>query len=162
MLRVYQMGAVAALATFSVFALAQGVGGPANSAADAKTAIQSRQKIFEEIKKANAPLGDMLRGKREIDPAIVATSAKQLQELSAKIPSAFEVDTRQFKDTKTEAGDNIWPSFADFKTKADTTANLAGTLVTVANGGDKNATRKAIIDMSKSCGNCHDSYKTKL
>jgi cytochrome c556 len=162
MKRVYQVGMVAALAAVSAGALAQGAVSPAKSAAEAKAAIEARQKIFEDIKRANAPLGEMLRGKRELDPAVVAASAKQLQELSNKIPAAFLVDTRPFKDTKTEAGDNIWASFADFKTKSENTANLAGTLATVAAGGDKAAIRKAMVDMSKSCGACHDSYKVKL
>lgn len=162
MKRALQVGVVATLAAVAAVAVAQGAG-PAKSAAEAKAAIEARQKIFEDIKKANEPLAAMLRGKAEIDPAVVTASAKALQELTQKIPPAFAVDTRQFKDTKTEAGDNIWLSLADFKTKSDNTANLAGQLVTVASGGgDKGAIRKAIIDMSKSCGNCHDSYKVKL
>lgn len=160
MKRALQVGVVA-LAAVAAVAVAQGAG-PAKSAAEAKAAIEARQKIFEDIKKANEPLAAMLRGKAEIDPAVVTASAKALQELTQKIPPAFAVDTRQFKDTKTEAGDNIWASLADFKTKSDNTANLAGQLVTVASGGDKGAIRKAIIEMSKSCGNCHDSYKVKL
>jgi cytochrome c556 len=159
---VYQVAAVAALAAGSALAIAQGTVSPAKTAAEAKAAIEARQKIFEDIKRANAPLGEMLRGKRELDAAVVATSAKQLQELNRRIPEAFLIDTRPFKDTKTEAGDNIWASFADFRTKSDNTASLAGTLATVAAGGDKAAIRKAMVDMSKSCGACHDSYKVKL
>jgi len=157
----FRFGSVAALAIISAVAISQNAVTPAKSAADAKKAIEARQALFEDIKKANAPLAAMLKREREFDAAVVATNAAQLQTLLTKIPAAFAVDTHAFKDTKTQARDNIWAGPADFKAKADDTAKAAGALVEAAKTGDKGATLKAMGAMGKSCGSCHDNYKDK-
>lgn len=155
-----RVGLVVIAAAASAVALAQ-VATPAKSAADAQAAIEARQQIFKDIKKANEPLGAMLRGQREFDAAVVTAGATQIQALSVKIPDAFTVDTHQFKDTKTNALDGIWSALSDFKAKADALNTAAANVIEVAKGGDKAAMRQAVIDMSKKCGSCHDSFKAK-
>jgi cytochrome c556 len=150
-----------AVTAVSAIALAQTAVTPAKSAAEATTAIESRQKLFEDMKKTMEPIGDMLKRKRDIDAAVIATNAAHLKELAGKIPAQFAVDTRQFKDTKTNALDGIWASQADFKAKSDVLATAAQNAITVSAGGDKGATMKALADIGKSCGGCHDSFKTK-
>lgn len=161
---VNRVGAFAAAAVISVVAVAQ-TPAPAKSAADAKVAIEARQAHFKEIKKSFEPLGAMLKpasnGGRELDTALVATNAVRLQALAADIPSKFNVDTRAFKDTKTDARDAIWASAADFKAKADAMGTAAAAAATVAKTGDAGATKKALIDMGKTCGACHDNFKAK-
>ena len=161
MKRFSQLGLMVAVAAVSAMAMAQTAGTTAKSAAEAKTVIEARQKLFEDMKKTMEPIGDMLKRKREIDAAVIATNAAHLKELAGKIPAQFAVDTRQFKDTKTDALDGIWASQADFKAKSDVLANAAQNAITVSAGGDKGATMKALADIGKSCGGCHDSYKTK-
>lgn len=161
MKRMNQMGLMVAVAAVSAMALAQNAGTPAKSAAEAKTVIETRQKLFEDMKKTMEPIGAMLKRQRDIDAAVIATNAAHLKELAGKIPAQFAVDTRQFKDTKTDALDGIWASQADFKAKADVLANAAQNAITVSASGDKGATMKALADIGKSCGGCHDSYKTK-
>ncbi len=156
-----KLGLVVAVAAVSAMAMAQNAGAPAQSAAEAKTVIETRQKLFEDMKKTMEPIGAMLKRQREIDAAVIATNAAHLKELAGRIPAQFAVDTRQFKDTKTDALDGIWSSQADFKAKADVLANAAQNAITVSAGGDKGATMKALADIGKSCGGCHDSYKTK-
>ena len=155
------LGWVVAAAAVSGLALAQGAG-VAKSEAEAKTAIEARQQVFKDIKKFNEPLQDMLKNKREIEPALIVTNAGELQKLAAKIPPHFALDTRQFKDIKNRAQDGIWSSQADFASKSDAFSKAAGNLAAVANSGDKGAIKKAIADMGKSCGACHDSYQVKL
>ncbi len=162
MKNVYRVGLATTLAAVSALALAQGAAGPAKSAADAKAAVDARLELFKEIKKANEPLAAMQRRQRELDPAVVAASATQLQQLVAKIPAAYLVDTSKFKDIKTEAGDNIWQNQADFKVKADEVVKAATTLAAVAGSGDKGATMKAMADVGKACGACHRAYKVEL
>ena len=148
-------------AAVSALALAQ-AGGVAKTEAEAKTAIEARQQIFKDIKKSNEPLQDMLKNKRETDPAVIKASAGELQKLAPKIPPAFALDTRAFKDIKTRAQDGIWSSQADFAAKADAFAKAAANVAAVADSGDKGAIKKAIADMGKSCGACHDNYQVKL
>jgi cytochrome c556 len=151
---------MAAVAAISATAISQNAGTPAKSADEAQKAIEARQQVFKDMKKANDVMSAMLKGQREFDATAVATSAAQVQELTAKIPAAFVVDTRQFPDIKTVARDNIWASQADFRTKSEDTAKAAANVVAVAKGGEKGATFKAIGMMGKSCGACHDAYKT--
>jgi len=159
MKRLNRMGLVVAVTAISAVAMAQTAVTPAKSAAEAKTAIEARQSLFKDVKKAFDPMTAMLKRQREFDAALIATNAEQIQALAQKMPAAFAVDTRQFKDTKHEAQDGIWTSQADFKLKADALAKAAENLAAVAKGGDKAATTKAIADTGKSCGACHDSYK---
>jgi cytochrome c556 len=157
---VHRIGVMAAVAVISAVAISQNAGTPAKSAAEAQKAIEARQQVFKDMKKANDVMSAMLKNQREFDPALVATSAAQIQELTAKIPAAFMMDTRQFPDIKTVARENIWASMADFKTKSDDTEKAAANVVAVAKGGEKGPTLKAIGMMGKSCGACHDAYKT--
>ncbi|MEO8307524.1 MAG: cytochrome c [Pseudomonadota bacterium] len=150
-----------ATAAASALAVAQTAVTPAKSAADAKAAIEARQNVFKDIKKAYEPLTDMLKRKREFDAALVATNAVTLQGLVQQIPAHFTVDTHTFTDTKTLARENIWTSQADFKAKADAASTALGNLATVAKTGDQGATSKAIGDVGKSCGACHDNFKDK-
>jgi cytochrome c556 len=152
--------AVSAVA-ISALALAQ-AGGVAKNEAEAKTAIEARQQVFKDIKKANEPLQDMLKNKREIDAAVIKANTAELQKLATKIPPAFAVDTRAFKETKTRAQDGIWSSQADFAAKADAFGKAVANLTAVADSGDKVAIKKAVADMGKSCGACHDNYQVKL
>jgi len=164
MRRVQKLGrmavAVSAVA-ISALALAQ-AGGVAKNEAEAKTAIEARQQVFKDIKKANEPLQDMLKNKREIDAAVIKANTAELQKLATKIPPAFAVDTRAFKETKTRAQDGIWSSQADFAAKADAFGKAVANLTAVADSGDKVAIKKAVADMGKSCGACHDNYQVKL
>lgn len=158
MKRSYRLGLAVATAAVSVIALAQ-TATPAKSAAEAKTVIEARRKVFEDMKKAYEPMTDMLKRKREFDAALVATNAAQIQVLAQKIPAAHAVDTRQFKDIETVARDNIWTSLADFKSKSDVLVTAAGNVTAVAKTGDKATTMKAIPEIGKACGSCHDNYK---
>jgi len=158
MKRTYRLGLAVATAAVSVIALAQ-TATTAKSAAEAKTVIEARQKVFEDMKKAYEPMTDMLKRKREFDAALVATNSAQIQVLAQKIPAHLAVDTHTFKDIETVARDNIWTNLADIKAKSDALGTAAGNVAKVAAGGDKATTMKAIPEIGKSCGSCHDDYK---
>jgi cytochrome c556 len=104
---------------------------------------------------------DVLKNKRQFDAAEFQTNAAKLKELAALIPGKYTVDTRQFKDTKTESLDNIWTSLADFKAKADAMGTAAGALADAAKTGDRAASMKAVPALGKTCGGCHDNYRLK-
>jgi cytochrome c556 len=161
MKRLNRLGWVVVAVSASALAVAQVAIKPAKSAAEAKTAIEARQAVFKDIKKAYEPMIAMMKNQQPFDAAIIATNAARIQELSAKIPEAFAVDTREFKDTKTEALDRVWLSQVEFKAKTDATVQAAANLAAVAKSGDRAATMKAIPAMGKTCGGCHDIFKFK-
>ena len=110
MKRLNRLGWVVVAVSASALAVAQVAIKPAKSAAEAKVAIEGRQALFKDIKKAYEPMIAMMKNQQPFDAAVIATNATRIQELSVKIPEAFAVDTRAFKDTKTEAQDRVWLS----------------------------------------------------
>lgn len=161
MKRLNRLGWVVVAVTASAVAMAQVAIRPAKSAAEAKAAIEARQGLFKDIKKAYEPMIAMMKNQQPFDAAVIATNATRIQELSAKIPEMFAVDTHEFKDTKNEAQDRVWLSQVEFKAKTDATVQAAANLAATAKTGDKAATLKAIPAMGKTCGGCHDIFKFK-
>jgi cytochrome c556 len=159
--RLTRIGTVAALAAVSALAASQGAVTKAASQAEADKAINARQAIFKEMKDLNAPIGEMLRRQKPVDPAVVAVNAAKLAELGGKIPAAFLVDTRGFTATKTGALDGIWASQAEFKTKADALVTAANAAAAAGKSGDVAATQGALVAIGRSCGGCHDSFRQK-
>jgi cytochrome c556 len=159
--RVGLAAALAVSAATSVIALAQDALTVPKSAADAAAAIEARKAHFKNIKKAYDPMIAMMKRQREIDAAVVAASAVQMQEQAARIPALFTIDTRQFKDLKTDALDSVWTNQADFKAKADAMSTAVANAANVVKGGDKGASLKSFSDIGKSCAGCHDNYKFK-
>lgn len=158
--RLHRTGLYSVVAALCVVAGAQAAV-VATSEAEAAKAIQARQAIFDQIKDLNEPLGKMLKRQMPVDPAILQENGAKIQALAGKIPAAFNVDTRNFKGTKTAALDGIWNSEADFKAKADGLAAAAGDLVAAGKSGDAATAQKALIGLGKACGNCHDSFRAK-
>lgn len=157
MKRFVMFGVAAALVASGAAALAA----PAKDEAEAKAAIEARSKHFKELAEVMDPIGQMLRRKQPYDAAVVEKNSARIAEMSRQIPALYEVDTRQFKDLKTEALDGIWASQADFKAKSDELTKAATALNETAKAGDQAAFTKAAAAVGKSCGNCHDSYRIK-
>jgi cytochrome c556 len=156
--RLTRIGVAAALAAVSAVALAQTVTKAADQAAATK-AIEARHAIFEEIKNLNDPIAPMLRANGPpIDGALVATNSAKIAELAAKIPEAFQIDTRGFTG-KTRAVGGIWNSPADFKAKADALVAAANEAAAAGKSGDAAATRRALGLMGRACGSCHDTFR---
>jgi cytochrome c556 len=160
--RLTRIGTLAALAAVSTLAASQDAITKAASQAEADKAIEARIAIFKEIKDLNDPIGRMLRPNGPaLDPALVATNAAKIAELGAKIPAAYQVDTRGFTGTKTGALDGIWNSFPDFKAKADALVTAANAAAEAGKSGDAAATRRALGGIGRTCGGCHDAYRQK-
>lgn len=160
--RLTRIGVAAALTAASALAFSQaGPGGPPNPEAQAKSAIETRQGVFKLIAGQNGPLGAMQRGQREFDAAVAGRNAARIQMLADMIPELFTADHRAIKTIKTTAKDEIWGNQADFKAKADALSKAAGAVADAAKTGDKAATVKAIAEIGKTCGGCHDAYRAK-
>jgi cytochrome c556 len=160
--RLTRIGFAAVLTAVSALALSQGgPPGPPNPEAQAKTAIETRQGLFKLIANQNGALGAMQRGTREFDAAVAAKNAARIQTLAGMIPELFTYDTRAVKTFKTAALDGIWTSQADFAGKADALAKAVGAVADAAKTGDKANTVKAIAEIGKTCGGCHDNFRAK-
>ena len=157
--RLTRIGLSAALASICMVAGVQAAT-VAASEAEAAKAIKARQALLEQINDLNEPLGKMLKRQSPIDAAVISANAARIQELAAKLPEAFAIDTRGFKGTKTAALDGIWNSQTDFKARADGLIKAAGDAMTAAKGGNVGAAQLAGI--GKACGNCHDAFKAKM
>ncbi len=156
----YRVGLMVGVVAASALAVAQ-TATVAKNAAEAKVAIEARQAHFEDIKKTFEPLGAMLKRQKELDAELVATNSTRLVAQANAIPAKFSVDTRQFKDTKTDSRDAVWASAADFKTKSDAMAAAAAAAATVAKTGNKGETLKALGAIGRTCGACHDNFKAE-
>ncbi len=156
--RLTRIGLSAALASMCIVAGVQAAT-VAASEAEADKAIKARQAVLDQINDLNEPMGKMLKRQIPIDPAVVAANAAKIQELAAKLPEVFAVDTRAFKGTKTAALDGIWNSQADFKARADGLIKAAGDVVAAAKSGTVTAAQLA--GMGRACGSCHDAFKAK-
>jgi cytochrome c556 len=131
----------------------------AASEAEAARAIKARQALLEQINDLNTPMSKMLKKQQPMDAAVVAKNAAMIQELAARLPEAFAVDTRGFKGTETAALDGIWNSQADFKSHADALGKAAGEAVAAARAG---AVENAqLIGIGKACGACHGAYRAR-
>lgn len=153
-----RIGLFTALATMFAVAGVQAAT-EAASEAEAAKAIKARQALLNQINDLNEPMGRMLKQQIPIDAAVVATNATRIQELAGKLPEAFAVDTRKFKATRTAALDGIWNSEADFKSRAEGLAKVAGDVVTAARDG--NVTAAQLAGIGRACGSCHDAFKTR-
>ena len=60
-----------------------------------------------------------------------------------------------------EARAGIWNSLTDFNAKADAMAKAAADMKAAAQSGDQGAMRKAAIQVGRTCGSCHDSFRDK-
>lgn len=130
----------------------------ATSRQEAQAAVDARRLLFKEISRANRPVRAVLKRERELDPEVIVQSATVLSQLARKIPAVYAVDTRAFRGIETLSSDDIWTSFADFERKAAALDTAAAQVLRVARGGDGVAIRRAMLQMTNTCGACHDRY----
>ena len=109
--------------------------GAAWAAVDAAKVEQDREAHYKEIGKNFKAIRDQLKAGTP-DLAVVRPAAHRIVELSADIPTWFPAGTGPKAGIKTEAKEEIWANFADFKAKAATLNQKAKALEAVAAKGD--------------------------
>lgn len=65
------------------------------------------------------------------------------------------------EDTKTHAKAEIWTKAEDFQKACDAFTEATTTLVAQAESGDYDSFKAAFKEVGKSCGNCHDQFRTE-
>ncbi len=106
-----------------------------------------------------APLFAMARGEVPLDEQRLALSADRLQQLSSLIPEVFQSDTH-LADVATMATPNIWIQRDDFAARADALTDAADALASAATDHDREASIKAILQISAACNTCHLAYRS--
>ena len=124
----------------------------------AKMAVDIRQSIFKLQGWNMDPLAAMLRNRIPFDAERVKLAGERLTALSSMIPEAFKPDTRQF-NIETEALPLIWDYKDDFDKKAADLTAASKALAMTAEGGDKGMTLRAVAEVGKACGACHDKFR---
>jgi cytochrome c556 len=139
-------------------ALAQDAPTPEQQAQAAVDTRQGLQKVmgFEFV----GPLGGMLKNKVPFDANVVQKNAANVAALASLQPDIFAVDTRKFT-LKTKAREGIWTNKSDFDAKSNDLVKASNDAVAAAKTGDKGATLKAVANMGKACGACHDNFRDK-
>jgi cytochrome c556 len=136
------------------FALAAGA---AWAAVDAAAVEKDRAAHFKEIGRNNKAIHDELK-KPAPDLAVVRASAHRIGELAGQLPSWFPAGSGPKAGIKTEAREEIWANFPDFKSKAATLATRAKALEAAA-GKDVAAATQATMELGQACKSCHEQYR---
>jgi cytochrome c556 len=124
----------------------------------AKAAVDIRESIFKLQGWNMDPMAAMLRRRIPFDAKIIERNADRLVALSQMIPDAFKPDTRKF-NVETEALPLIWDNMDDFTKKAGDLTAAAKALAMTAASGDQGMTIRAVADVGKACGACHDKFR---
>ncbi len=100
----------------------------------------------------------MAQGKIPYDASVAARNASYLEVL-AKMPwDGFEPST---KDLKTRALPDVYAEPAKFKAAQDSLNAEVTKLVAATKSGNEANVKTAIMDVNKSCGSCHDTFRAK-
>lgn len=142
--------------------VAAGPGSAQEKAADqaaAEAAADERVLLLEDLGYfMDARLGPMMRDASAFDAAVAASTAAEMAELAAQIPTAFSVDTRGFT-LVTNARDSVWEDHQHFLEKQQELQAALADLQEIAAGGERPSTLQAIVKVGQACGSCHDAHR---
>lgn len=122
--------------------------------------IKYRQSVYTVIGWHARPLGAMVKGQMPYDQALFAKNAQIIADLSKMAPEGFAPGS----DTgaKTRAKPEIWSDAAGFKKVMENFQAEATKLAEVAKTATSvDQVRGQFGALGKSCGACHDNYRTK-
>ncbi|MBM3344161.1 MAG: cytochrome c [Betaproteobacteria bacterium] len=141
-------------------AMVLGLGYGAAAFAQAKPDVQvkQRQAAMTLIGKYWGPIGGMATGKIPYNAATVTRNAGYLEVLSVMPWDGF---TDATKDEKSRALPAVFSDNAKFRESADTFQKAAANLAKVSRGGDEGAVKSALAEVGKTCGGCHDNFRSK-
>jgi len=128
-------------------------------AATAEDAIKFRQSIFTAQQWNMQIMSRMVKGDVAYDKAEFSKRAQNLAELSNMFYEGFLTKDSDIGDTKAKA--EIWTSMDKFKAASDKLVSESAKLVMVAQGNDIKAIKTQFGDTQKSCGACHDNFRSR-
>jgi cytochrome c556 len=131
-----------------------------NMPSPAERAIEYRQALYTLVGGNFGPIGGILQGRAEYNPAEVAKRVERVAFLATMASDAFPEIS---KEGKTKAKPEIWSDKEGFakaiKAFEDSTAGLA-TLVKTDHTNSA-AFKAAAGKVGEACKGCHDNYRAK-
>jgi len=142
-------------------ALAIGIGYACGALAQVKPETLVDQRIAAMRLQAKYFYGSLLpmaQGKIPYDGSVAARSAGYLEVLTKLAWDGFDPST---KDLKTRALPDVYSEPAKFKAAVDSLQAEVSKLVAATKSGNEASVKTAIMDVNKSCGSCHDTFRAK-
>ncbi len=130
---------------------------PAPTTPGAK-AVAIRQAHYKDLNGAFRTLNVELR-KDAPDKAVLATSAGQMRDLAAALPSWFPKGSGPEAGVPTAAKAEIWTDAAGFAAVANGIQTETAKLAEVATAGDLDGLKTEVRATGAACKACHDKYR---
>ncbi|HXV63217.1 MAG TPA: cytochrome c [Vicinamibacteria bacterium] len=121
-----------------------------------KPVIEYRQRLMVGQRASMASMADILKFKMPYDSSHFVAHAKNIGELSALIPDAFET---KITEGLTDAKPEVWTGWDDFVAKSKALHAASAKLLTAAESGDMKAILPEVTAVSNACRACHDTYR---
>ena len=118
--------------------------------------IHERHELMEGVGDAAKPIGQMLKGEREFDAAVVMASFETFDEASAQFGELFPPGSETGDGT--EAAPAIWEDRAGFEEALSAWADAVDTAI-AANPQTLDDTKPVAGEIFKACKGCHDNYR---
>jgi cytochrome c556 len=116
--------------------------------------IEKRQASMKAMSAANKGPGQMLKGERPFDLAVVKAALSTLADEAKKSKDLYPAGSDQ---GKTRALPDIWKNSADFQAKFDKFAAAAQNASAAIT--DEASFKKEFPGVVKNCGGCHKPYR---
>jgi cytochrome c556 len=118
--------------------------------------IHERHELMEGVGDAAKPIGQMLKGEREFDAAVVMASFETFDEASARFGELFPPGSETGQDT--EAAPAIWEDRAGFEEALAAWADAVDAAI-AANPQTLDETKPVAGEIFNTCKGCHDDYR---
>lgn len=119
--------------------------------------VKQRMGAMKDMAKGTKTLALMVTGKKPFDAGAVKDVAASLKQHSEEIPKLFPKGSNKHPS---EATENIWTDWDDFKEYAASLGKLAGELDAVAQQGKGDVTI-VFAKIGKTCSGCHEEFRKK-
>lgn len=159
----------ALLAALIVISLALAIGiGDSLAHGGASGVVKERMQAMETMGDHAEAVGDMLKGKRPLEPEAIRTAAAAFVEHGQRIPELFPDNEASREGAKTEALPAIWEEWERFSELASRFVELSGGLATTADALEPGATladpaaravKAAFFRTAKNCSGCHERFR---
>jgi len=127
-------------------------------AATAASVQEERHELMESAKDAAKPVGEMLKGERAFDAAVVEESFGTWEHVAATTGDLFPPGSETGYDTKAKS--TVWTDRAGFD-QALQEFSTAVSMAIEAAPQDVEALKTATGPVFKACKGCHDGYRVE-
>lgn len=157
------------LAALIVISLALAIGiGDTFAHGGASGVVEMRMQAMEAMSDHAEAVGDMLKGKRPLEPEAVRSAAAAFAEHGQRIPELFPDNEASREGAETEALPAIWEDWERFSALAARFVELSGGLAKTADALEPDTTladpaaravKAAFFRAAKNCSGCHERFR---